>query len=733
MRYILSIESGKDGRNWLSVKDLTTAVDKFIAARGDAPKPRVFALGQTPRGTGSKPPFNSSNRPASQGDAAAPPKAGTGGPSAGPKVGHSPHTPVKSITCYECGKPGHIRAQCPQLGKSGAAVGGPGSSGPRYSAARRVAVVSGDGQRQTSVTETSNIKPQETMRSIGTATNTETVAVYDVKRVSVLSDNESVNSFGDVLNVKSVDEQSVSIDNVAVGRSVTQLSALTYTDVIVERDDGDDMVVRALVDNGAQLPVIKAGLVNDQNPEVMGRIKLQPFAGEAVEADWIRMKIKARSVHGVTRTHTIDCAVVPNLNEQFIITADVMFRLSQDVNEALIACNVMSDNVNDGDKTHDLTAIFTTNGINSDVSLVDVDNGDDDNDITDNESDNVCDDGHDSHTASDGDLCENEASCQQVAKEQREDTTLTGCFKLAKCGKGGFLLIDNLLYRKKTVVGETIFQLVVPFSRRKHVLDLGHDIFGGHMAERKTRERIEFTFYWPTLQSDCHEYVMTCPTCQLKKRRSKSDRVPITPIPRCDRVFDHLFVDCCGPFVSGEGPKPKFNYALVAIDSYSCFPFCVPLKSLHAKNVCEALLDIWQFTGVSSYLSSDLGTNFTSKLTRELEMQMGCSPRFNSPFHPNATGLVERAVGSVKTIVSKLAVDHPCQWHKHVGGTLWALREAVNSTTGLSPWMLVFGRVPTGPLTILKEHWVGTKKLPVSFGKTATEYLRDVHNRLELA
>jgi len=122
-------------------------------------------------------------------------------------------------------------------------VGGPGSSEPDYSAARRVAVVSGDGQSQTSVTETSNIKPQETMRSFGTATNTETDAVYDVKRVSVLSDNESVNSFGDVSNVKSVDEQSVSIDNVAVDRSVTQLSALTYTDVIVERDDGDDMVV----------------------------------------------------------------------------------------------------------------------------------------------------------------------------------------------------------------------------------------------------------------------------------------------------------------------------------------------------------------------------------------------------------------------------------------------------------------------------------------------------------
>jgi len=58
-----------------------------------------------------------------------------------------------------------------------------------------------------------------------------------------------------------------------------------------------------------------------------------------------------------------------------------------------------------------------------------------------------------------------------------------------------------------------------------------------------------------------------------------------------------------GPFVSGEGSKPKFNYAFIAIDSFSRFPFCVPMKNMHAKVVCDALLSIWQFTGVSSHLS----------------------------------------------------------------------------------------------------------------------------------
>jgi len=56
-----------------------------------------------------------------------------------------------------------------------------------------------------------------------------------------------------------------------------------------------------------------------------------------------------------------------------------------------------------------------------------------------------------------------------------------------------------------------------------------------------------------------------------------------------------------------------------------------------------------------------------------------------------------------------------------------------NATTGLSPWTLVFGRLPRGPLTILKNHWISTEKLLVSFGKSATEYLQGVQKKLEIA
>jgi len=74
-----------------------------------------------------------------------------------------------------------------------------------------------------------------------------------------------------------------------------------------------------------------------------------------------------------------------------------------------------------------------------------------------------------------------------------------------------------------------------------------------------------------------------------------------------------------------------------------------------------------------------------AQLTQEFEKRMGCVPRFNSPYYPQAAELAERAVGNVKNIVSKMAMDHPKQWHTYLHMVIWCLREVPNETTGVAP------------------------------------------------
>jgi len=83
-------------------------------------------------------------------------------------------------------------------------------------------------------------------------------------------------------------------DNVAtsVCCPVAQLSTLTYIDVTVRcSEDSLNIAVRALSDTGAQVSIIKAELLGGSEMEVIGRMRLQPFCGNAVEADWIKLQI----------------------------------------------------------------------------------------------------------------------------------------------------------------------------------------------------------------------------------------------------------------------------------------------------------------------------------------------------------------------------------------------------------------------------------------------------------
>jgi RNase H-like domain found in reverse transcriptase/Reverse transcriptase (RNA-dependent DNA polymerase) len=61
------------------------------------------------------------------------------------------------------------------------------------------------------------------------------------------------------------------------------------------------------------------------------------------------------------------------------------------------------------------------------------------------------------------------------------------------------------------------------------------------------------------------------------------------------------------------------------------------------------------------------------------------------------------------------------------------LREKPSSTTHISPYTMIYGTLPKGPLSVLKESWAGERQLPFSIGKTPDEYLQTLKENLELA
>ena len=109
---------------------------------------------------------------------------------------------------------------------------------------------------------------------------------------------------------------------------------------------------------------------------------------------------------------------------------------------------------------------------------------------------------------------------EQLIDAQRSDTSLQSLYARVKDSDTvhGYVVIEDVLMRKcaarSGLPGVYDWQLVVPSSLRKIVLETAHDD-AGHMGVKKTYDRILRYCYWPRVKRDIASHVKTCHVCQL--------------------------------------------------------------------------------------------------------------------------------------------------------------------------------------------------------------------------
>lgn len=160
------------------------------------------------------------------------------------------------------------------------------------------------------------------------------------------------------------------------------------------------------------------------------------------------------------------------------------------------------------------------------------------------------------------------------------------------------------------------------------------------------------------------------------------------------------------------GPLPTtpdgYRFILTVCDYGTRYPEAFPLKTTTSKDVAEALLDHFSRMGIPEEILTDRGSNFTSQLIQELYHMLGIRSIRTSAYHPQTDGMVERFNGTLKTGIRKFIMDHGRDWDKALPYILFAYREAPHSTTGFSPFELMLGRTPKGPLDVMRKQWMGT-------------------------
>ena len=98
--------------------------------------------------------------------------------------------------------------------------------------------------------------------------------------------------------------------------------------------------------------------------------------------------------------------------------------------------------------------------------------------------------------------------------------------------------------------------------------------------------------------------------------RGRVTRVPLQNMPLIDTPFKRVAIDLVGPItpVSDSGNR----YMLSLIDYVTRYPEVVPLKFIDAESVAEALVNIFTRVGVPSEILSDQGSQFLSRVMKEV-------------------------------------------------------------------------------------------------------------------
>ncbi|GFW31970.1 retrovirus-related Pol polyprotein from transposon 17.6 [Trichonephila clavipes] len=77
--------------------------------------------------------------------------------------------------------------------------------------------------------------------------------------------------------------------------------------------------------------------------------------------------------------------------------------------------------------------------------------------------------------------------------------------------------------------------------------------------------------------------------------------------------------------------------------------------------------------------------------------------------------------------------EDPRSWDRQLPFLLFAYHEVSNTTIGVSPFRLLYGREARGPLAILKSSWAGKIHLPTNISQSAANYYQKMKIKREKA
>ena len=277
-------------------------------------------------------------------------------------------------------------------------------------------------------------------------------------------------------------------------------------------------------------------------------------------------------------------------------------------------------------------------------------------------------------------------------------------WKLGEQDMEDYVILEGLLYTLRPPPGKTAYpRLVLPPSCRYRVLRRAHAEVG-HQGVRKTMERLQEAYKWPSQRRDVLKLITRCAVCQVNKGRM--ERVPPTHMPVAKYPCQILGMDLTGPLPPSADSGA--TYLLTIIDHHTGWAEAKPLPSKEAKHVLRYLVQEYiPRYGPPEILIVDNGCEFKNNTVVPYLEELGTEVRHTTPYKPSTAGKIERFHRTLKDILRKMVNAQGTRWEECLGPALYAHRVSHSVVTGYTPYMLQYGRHPITPKQKLLSRRLG--------------------------
>ena len=229
---------------------------------------------------------------------------------------------------------------------------------------------------------------------------------------------------------------------------------------------------------------------------------------------------------------------------------------------------------------------------------------------------------------------------------------------------------------------------IIPISYQPTILHQYHDQpQAGHLGPDKTAARVRQVGYWVGMLQDIDQYCWECTICQVSKS-SSPQKAPLQNIP-IGKPWEMVGVDILQVPISSRNNQ----YLLVIQDYFTKWAEAIPIPDQSARRITKELITVFSHYGLPDILHSDQGRNFESSILRQTLEAFGVKKTRTTAYHPQGDGMVERFNRSLLQLL-RAYVEHQTDWEQYLPYVLFAYRSAIHTSTGVSPFELMFGRPP---------------------------------------